>query len=105
MHSAADAVVSLYVPGVHAATELPLPVYPASARQSFNTVECVPEPVPEWDGQSVHAIFDAAVSLYVPEVHAATELPLPVYPASARQSLSASEAAGLDEPFKHEPQM
>ena len=40
---------------------------------------------------------DAAVSLYVPEAHADTELPLPVYPASARQSLSAFEAAGLFE--------
>ena len=53
----------------------------------------------------MHSAADAAVSLYVPETHADTELPLPVYPASARQSLSALEAAGLDEPFKHEPQM
>ena len=47
--------------------------------------------------QSVHSAADAAVSLYVPEVHADTELPLPVYPASARQSFSAFEAAGLVE--------
>ena len=55
--------------------------------------------------QFVHAAADAAVSLYVPGVHADTEPPLPVYPASARQSFSAFEAAGLDEPFKHVPQM
>ena len=95
MHAAADVVFSLYVPKLHAETVLPRPVYPASARQSINSVEPVSEPVPEWDGQSVHAIFDAAVSLYVPEVHAATELPLPVYPASARQSFSSPEDAGL----------
>ena len=105
MHSTAEAAVCLYFPETHAATELPPPVYPAFARQSFNAEQPVPEPVPEWEGQSVHVAADAAVSLYVPEVHAATELPLPVYPASARQSLSALEAAGLDEPFKHEPQM
>ena len=45
--------------------------------------------------QSVHAAADAAVSLYVPEAHAATVLPLPVYPASARQSFSSPEDAGL----------
>ena len=45
--------------------------------------------------QSVHAAADAAVSLYVPEVQADTELPLPVYPASARQSFSSPEDAGL----------
>ena len=43
----------------------------------------------------MHAIFDAAVSLYVPETHADTELPLPVYPASARQSFSSPEDARL----------
>ena len=52
------------------------------------------------DEQPVHAAADAAVSLYVPATHADTEIPLPVYPASARLSLSAFEAAGLDEPFK-----
>ena len=49
------------------------------------------------DEQAVHSAADAAVSLYVPETHADTELPLPVYPASARQSFSAFEAAGLVE--------
>ena len=64
---------------------------PASAMQSVIVVEAVSEPVPELEGQPVHAIADAAVSLYVPEAHAATELPLPVYPASARQSFNAAE--------------
>ena len=95
MHAIADAAVCLYVPETQAAIELPLPVYPASATQSSNEVEPVLEPVPEWEGQSVHAISDAAVSLYVPEAHAVTELPLPVYPASVRQSFSSPEDAGL----------
>ena len=47
VHAASEAAASLYVPVVHAATELPLPVYPASARQSINAVEPVPEPVLE----------------------------------------------------------
>ena len=47
VHSAADAAVSLYFPEAHAGTALPRPVYPASARQSINAVEPVPEPVPE----------------------------------------------------------
>ena len=45
--------------------------------------------------QAVHTAAAAASSLYVPEVHAATLLPLPVYPASARQSFSSLEDAGL----------
>ena len=95
VHAAADAAFSLYVPEAHAATELPLPVYPAFARQSFNAEEPVPEPVPELEGQSMHAAADAVISLYVPEVQADTELPLPVYPASARQSFSSPEDARL----------
>ena len=95
VHSTAEAAVCLYFPETHAATELPPPVYPAFARQSFNAEQPVSEPVPEWEGQSVHAAADAAVSLYVPEAQADTELPLPVYPASARQSFSSPEDAGL----------
>ena len=68
-------------------------MYPASARQSFISLEDAGLLLLE--GQSVHAIFDAAVSLYVPEVHTDTELPLPVYPASARQSFSSPEDAEL----------
>ena len=68
---------------------------PASAMQSAIVVEAVFEPVPELEGQAVHAIADTAVSLYVPEVHAATALPLPVYPAFARQLFSSPEDAGL----------
>jgi hypothetical protein len=91
-----DADASLYFPTAHGDRFPTVPVYPASARQSLNAVEPVSEPVPELDGQSVHATAVAA-SLYFPEAQAVTEFPLPVYPASARQSLSAFEAAGLFE--------
>ena len=81
VQATADVIVSLYLPEVHAATELPLPVYPAPALQSITVVEPVPEPVSELEGQSVQATADGVVSLYFPEEHAATEFPLPVYPA------------------------
>ena len=55
VHAAADTIAILYFPKAHAVTELPLPVYPASALQSANLVEPVSEPVPEWEGQSVHS--------------------------------------------------
>ena len=68
---------------------------PASAMQSVIVVDPVSEPVPELEGQAVHAAADAATSLYIPELHAATALPLPVYPAFARQLFSSPEDAGL----------
>ena len=47
--------------------------------------------------QSVHAAADDAAALNVPAAQAVTFEPDPVKPASARQSSSASEAAGLPE--------
>ena len=83
---------ALYVPAEHAATSAPLPVYPASARQSARASLPVPLPVPELDGQSVQAASLFADALYVPAAHADTLLPLPLNPASARQSAKASLA-------------
>ena len=83
---------ALYVPAEHADTLPPLPVYPASARQSVRATLPVPLPVPELDGQSVQAASLFADALYVPAAHADTLLPLPLNPASARQSAKASLA-------------
>ena len=80
---------ALYVPAEHAATSAPLPVYPASARQSVRATLPVPLPVPELEGQSVQAASLFADALYVPAAHADTLLLLPLYPASAKQSDSA----------------
>ena len=76
----------MYVPAEHAATSAPLPVYPASARQSVTATLPVPLPVPELEGQSVQAASLFADALYVPAAHADTLLLLPLYPASAKQS-------------------
>ena len=58
--------------------------------------------------QSVHADADAELLLYVPATHPVIPIaPLPVYPASAKQSISASDAAGLllwaGHPWQSEP--
>ena len=46
--------------------------------------------------QPVHADADEELVLYVPATHPVIPVaPLPVYPASAKQSISASDAAGL----------
>ena len=47
--------------------------------------------------QSVHAADDDAVALNLPAAQAATLEPDPVYPASALQSSTASDPAGLPE--------
>ena len=85
-HATALFAKVLYVPGKHADTLPPLPVYPASARQSVRATLAVPLPVPELEGQSVQAASLFADALYVPAGHADTLLLLPLYPASARQS-------------------
>ena len=54
--------------------------------------------------QSLHAAAEEAVLLKVPAAQAATLSPDPVYPASAMQSSSASDAAGLPELVGQAPQ-
>ena len=54
--------------------------------------------------QLVHAAADEAVVLNVPDAQAVTLDPDPVYPASAMQSSSASDAAGLPELVGQAPQ-
>ena len=65
-------------------------MYPASALQSDRASLPVLLPVPELDGQLVQASALCADVLYVPAPQADTCAPLPVNPASARQSDSAS---------------
>ena len=72
----------------------PLPVYPASARQ---TTAPVRRPGVAVDRQASQAALDIVDDLYVPDKHGDTLVPLPVYPASARQALTAAECAGLCE--------
>ena len=48
-------------------------------------------------GQASQAALDIVDDLYVPDKHGDTLVPLPVYPASARQALTAAECAGLCE--------
>ena len=81
--------VAFQVPAAHGDTSLPLPVYPASALQSVRATLPVLLPVPELEGQSVQAASLFADTLYVPAAQADTLLPLPLNPASARQSDSA----------------
>ena len=81
---------ALYVPAAQADTLPPLPVYPASARQSDKAAWAVAAPVPELAGQLVQLSALAATALYVPAGQADTLPPLPVYPASARQSVRAT---------------
>ena len=54
VQAAGEAAVDLYFPFWQIATEFPLPVKPASARQSDSVMEPVIEPVPEFAAQSVH---------------------------------------------------
>ena len=58
--------------------------------------------VPELVGQVVQAAEEPVVALNVPAAQAATLEPNPVYPASALQSPSASDPAGLPELVEHE---
>ena len=95
MHAADDAEEVLYVPTEHAETAPPAPVKPASARQSPTASDPVALPVPEWEGQAVQARAEAGVALNVCAEHAATLPPVPVNPASARQSVSSSEPIEL----------
>ena len=114
MHAAADEAVTLNVPAAQAVTLDPDPVYPASAVQSSSASDAAG--LAELSGQElqvsdacaakllylpasqlVHAAADEAVTLNVPAAQADTLDPEPVYPASAVQSSSASEAAGLPE--------
>ena len=88
---------ALNVPAGQADTLPPPPVYPASALQSVKAALAVFVPVPELDGQASQAALDIANDLYVPDKHGDTLVPLPVYPASARQALTAAECAGLCE--------
>ena len=83
---------ALYVPAAQADTLPPLPVYPASARQSDKADWAVAVPVPELAGQLVQLSALVAAALYVPAAQADTLSPLPVYPASARQSARATWA-------------
>ena len=85
MHAAAEGDVAFQVPAAHGDTSLPLPVYPAFAKQSRSSVEAVAA-VLVWSGQGVHVPFDRASALYVRAAHSVTPLPAPVYPAFARQS-------------------
>ena len=94
VQAADETAVDLYLPATHADTLLPEPVYPASATQSDNETEATPW-VSLWGGQASQASLDIADSLYVDVGQADTLLPLPVYPASARQSDSWSDALGL----------
>ena len=69
------------------------PSQPASHSQCVTEVEAV-GPC-EFCGQASQAAEDDGAILYCDVVHANTLDPDPVYPALARQSCSASEAAGL----------
>ena len=91
VHEAAPVTV-LNVPAAQAATELPTPVWPASARQSVAAVLPVVLPVPELEGHAEHAAAEPAAALKVPAAQTVTELPTPVWPASARQSVAAELA-------------
>ena len=95
MHAADDAEKVLYVPTVQAETAPPVPVKPASARQSPTASDPVALPVPELEGQVVQATAEAEAALKVCTEQAATLLPAPVNPASARQSVSSSEPVEL----------
>ena len=97
MQAAALYANALYVPAGQADTLPPLPVCPASAKHSDWALVPVFVPVPVLLGHAVQAAADVGVALNVPAMHADTLLPLPVYPASARQSLTAAECAGLCE--------
>ena len=61
----------------------------ASRKQSLSALDDARLLLPE--GQSVHGTPEATCSLYLPAAHAAISLPLPVYPASARQTELPSE--------------
>ena len=95
VHPTDDAEEVLYVPTVQAETAPPAPVKPASARQSPTASDPVALPVPELEGQAVQATAEAEVALNVCTEQAATLLPAPVNPASARQSVSSSEPVVL----------
>ena len=96
----ADAPVSaLNVSGEHATGVPPFgPVNAAFATHAVTAVEPVAEAVPELLGQSEHASEEADCVLYLPATHAETLLPLPVYPAFARQSSTDVEAVSLPVP-------
>ena len=90
VQSARSLAVSLNVPATQADTLVPLPVYPAFARQSVKAALPVLVPVPVLLGHGVQSAALLASALYDPAGHAATSAPLPVYPASARQSVKAA---------------
>ena len=79
------------------------PPQPASHSQCVTEVEAV-GPC-ELAGQASQAAEDDGAALYCAVVHADTLGPDPVYPASARQSCWASEAAGLPELDGHAVQV
>ena len=79
------------MPPKHPEMLAPIPVCPASARQASSVLAPVALPVPELGGHEVHATAEAGVTLNVPAPQAARLLPAPVNPASATQSVRASE--------------
>ena len=89
VHATAEAAVTLNVPAPQAARVLPAPVNPASATQSVRASEPVKPAVVESLGQPLQAAEDAPAALKVPCAHAATALPTPVNPGSARHADSA----------------
>ena len=76
-------------------TELPEPVWPASATQALTAVEPFRPAVFELTGHSVQEIAPTA-DLNFPAAHAATVLPAPVQPASATQSDEALEPTAVN---------
>ena len=89
----------LFRPAPHSFAQVPPlgPLQPLMQVQAVAAVEPVKPPVPELAGQAAQAAEPKA-SLKVSAAHAEGVTPFgPVYPASAMQSSSASDAAGLPE--------
>ena len=83
------------MPATHLDTTLPLPVYPALAKQSCTSAEAAAVVV-LFSGQFAHVPDDSEAALYFPVVQACTPPPCPVYPASARQAVLVIEPSGLE---------
>ena len=75
---AAEPDATLKVAAAQAVTELPAPVWPASATQALSAVEPVVLPVAELVGHAVHAAAEAVVALNVFAAQAVTEPAEPV---------------------------
>ena len=89
------AATALKVPAAHSERALPLPVNPASARQSVKASLPVLVPVLELDGQCVHPAGDSECCLYVPGAQGTTLAPFPLWPAFAKQKSIVVVAASL----------